>query len=129
MLGTCELPTSNMEEILASCDTDSWETEVRTWAMPLGKKQGSQLGYQTYSVSKRGFVLQCYFEHNTHLPSNITVCILIFPGKYWQLYYPTNINCAFVSVSVQPVHWKCVLASVQNYFSAPKEIFIVIKAC
>lgn len=97
--------------------------------LPLGRKQGSQLGYQTYSGSKHGFALQCCFEHNTHLPSNITVCILIFPGKYWQLYYPTNINCAFVSVSVQPVHWKCVLASVQNYFSAPKEIFIVIKAC
>lgn len=76
-----------------------------------------------------GFAPQCYTEHKTHLPSNITVCILIFPGKYWQLYYPTNINCAFVPVSVQPVHWKCVLASVQIHFSAPKEIFIVIKAC
>lgn len=32
-----------------------------------------------------------------------------------------------MSVSVQLVHWKCVLASVQIHFSAPKEIFIVIR--
>lgn len=63
--------------------------------MPLWRQQGSQLGSQTSSTSQT-LLFSAILSIKKHLPSNITVCILIFPGKRWQLYYPTNINCAFV---------------------------------
>lgn len=119
-------------EVLRSWDAFRHWWGASTLVMPLCRQQGSQLGSQTSSANQTrglGLLFSAVLSIKNHLPSNISVCILIFPGKCWQLYYPTNINCAFVSVSVQLVHWKCVLALVQIHFSAPKEIFIVLKAC